>query len=461
VLIAGTHSGAGKTTVATGIMAALSKRGHDVGAAKVGPDFIDPGYHRLATGHGSRNLDTFLSGTALVPSLAARAGEGRDILVIEGVMGLFDGAYGSADGSDEGLADASTALVAALTSTPVILVVDAAAINQSVAALVHGYASFSPLVDVRAVVLNRVASDAHEDALRAALAPLGLPVLGVVRRDPALSWRDRHLGLVPVAERPAEVAAALDALAVSIEAGIDLGAILALARTAPRVATAPLPSIAPRDEGDRVSPTKRPVIAIAGGPAFTFVYPDNLERLQEAGAELASFDPLIEAGLPPGANGVYAGGGFPEVYAEQLAANEPMLASVALAARSGLPIWAECGGLLWLSESLDGHRLCGAVAARASMTGRLNLGYRTAQVRVDNPVSPAGQTLRGHEFHYSTVEPGGDALLLASHRDSWLEGFASPSLLATYLHVHLAAEPWLAERFVKTCATVAARAARS
>jgi cobyrinic acid a,c-diamide synthase len=461
-------------------MAALRHRGSIVAAAKVGPDFIDPGYHRLAAGRSSRNLDTFLSPAHLVPSLAARAGEGGDILVIEGVMGLFDGAYdqhgpapaGGRSTARPALAVASTAAVAALTRTPVVLVVDASKLNQSVAALVHGYATWSPDVAVRAVILNRVGSDAHEEGLRHALEPVGIPIFGVLRRDDDFAWRDRHLGLIPVAEHPAEILASLAVLAGAVERSVDLDAVVRLAGTAPHLAVPALPPVrvagasapvgSPKISGPRAVSSGhacRPRIAVAGGPAFSFVYPDNLERFEEAGAELVPIDPTTDDGLPSGADGsveidgLYAGGGFPEVYAEELSANRPMLEGVAAAAARGLPIWAECGGLLWLSSALDGHALCGVVQATARMTTRLTLGYRTATVLHDNPVAAAGATLRGHEFHYSLLDPPGEALSLANHRDTRLEGYATSSVLATYLHLHLGASPAPAERFVSAAAS--------
>ncbi len=454
-------------------MAALTRRGLTVAAAKVGPDFIDPGYHRLATGHPSRNLDGFLCPPPLLPTMAARAQDGRDLLVIEGVMGLFDGAFDVVGGTDEharrwpgapapALAVASTASVAAVTDTPVILVVDAAAMSQSVAALVHGYATWSKAVPVRGVILNRVGSDAHEESLRQALrAVANVDIFGVLRRDPALAWRDRHLGLIPVAERPHEIERSLAELATAVAVGIDLDAVVRLAKGAPSLATDPVPPARHYRDLSADSPGlhprhhaahRRPRIAIAGGPAFTFVYPETLERLDEAGAEVIPIDPLEEGGLPEDVDGLYAGGGFPEVYAEPLAANLPMLGHLAANAGAGMPIWAECGGLLWLAESLDGHRLGGVVAAAATMTTRLTLGYRTALVRTANAVAQAGTALKGHEFHYSRLDPAGDALDLANHRETWREGHASESILATYLHLHVGADPGPAEHFVWSAA---------
>lgn len=452
--MAGTHSGVGKTTVATGLMAALRRHRLRVGCAKVGPDYIDPGYHQLATGRPPRNLDSFLTPERFVPALAARAGDGCDLLVIEGVMGLYDGASSPTEASSTGLPAASTATVAALTGSPVVLVVDAAAMSQSVAALVHGFATWHPAVSLSGVILNKVATDAHEEGLRRALRSLGIPVLGALHRNPDYAWRDRHLGLVPVAERPAEIGAALDRLAAAITRSVDLEAVVAVARSAAATrVTVPLPVPRPLAGGGRVR------VAVAAGKAFGFVYSDNLECLAAAGAELVPFDPLSDTALPEQVSGLYAGGGFPEVYAPGLAENRPLLDAAAAAARAGLPVWAECGGLLWLTSSLDGHRLCGVVPASARMTDRLSLGYRRAEVMRDNPVAPAGAVLRGHEFHYSIVDPPGDALRVGDRNRDRPEGFAGPGLFATYLHLHLASEPGVAERFVATCAVASASGA--
>ena len=433
--MAGTQSGVGKTTVATGLMAALTARGVRVGAAKVGPDFIDPGYHALATGRPGRNLDAWLSGAEVIPALAGRAARDTDLLVVEGVMGLLDGA---ADGTPSSTADVATQLDA-----PVVLVVDAAAMSQSVAALVHGYLTFGAS-RVRGVILNRVGSDGHELLLREALAPLDVAVLGALRRDDALTWRDRHLGLVPVAERPAEVGAALHRLAAAIERDCDVDAVVALARSAPGRIVDPPPT---------AQPAGRARVALAGGPAFTFTYRDNVEALEQAGAELVAFDPLRDAAVPDDVDGLIVGGGFPEVYGEALASNSPLLADVRARISAGLVTWAECGGLLWLSRSLDGRPMAGVVAADARLTDRLTLGYRTAVLRVDTPVGRAGTTLRGHEFHYSQVDPTGEALALTARFGAGREGHATPTLLATYLHVHLGGDPRAATRFVAAAAT--------
>ena len=434
LVVAGTHSGVGKTTVATGLMAALRRRGERVAPAKVGPDFIDPGYHALATGRPGRNLDAWICGEERIAPLAAKAASGADVLVIEGVMGLFDGAA-------EPGRPASTAHVARLLDAPVVLVVDASAMSASVAALVHGYTTFDSSVRVAGVVLNRVGSPAHELMLREALEPVGIPVLGVIARADELAWRDRHLGLVPVVEQREAVEKSLERLADTVDASCDLDAISAIVRAAPRL---------PAGEAPAARPSGRARVAVAGGPAFSFTYPDNLELLEQAGAELVPFDPRADTALPAAVDAVYAGGGFPEVFVAELAANRPLLKDVRDRMAAGLVTWAECGGLLWLSRSLDGHALCGALEADGSMSERLTLGYRRAHAGVDTPLAPAGTELRGHEFHYSSLEPEGDALTMFGRNGETRAGFASPRLFASYLHLHLAADPHLAERFVAT-----------
>lgn len=442
VVVAGTHSGVGKTTVATGLMAAFAARGLAVGAAKVGPDYVDPGYHALAAGRPSRNLDAWMCGEASIAPLAARASHGCDLLVVEGVMGLFDGAAPAGGAPGHGPAMyASTAHVARLLDAPVVLVVDAGAMSGSVAAVVHGYMTLDDRLRVAGVVLNRVGSDSHEALLRNALLPLGLPVLGVLRRDPGLTWRDRHLGLVPVVEHPTEVRRSLARLAAAVAAACDLDAIEALARSSPTMTTGPLAAPRPR-------PGPAVPVAVAGGPAFSFTYPDNVEILQAAGARVVPFDPLTDEALPAGVRGLVAGGGFPEVFAERLAANRPLLADVRHRCRSGLVTWAECGGLLWLCQSLDGTAMAGVLPCTARMTDRLALGYRTAVLRSASPLGPAGTTWRGHEFHYSGVDPAGDGLDITGRTGDARAGFASPTMLASYLHVHLAGQPGLAEAFV-------------
>lgn len=449
LVIAGTHSGVGKTTVATGLMAAFSAAGERVASAKVGPDFIDPGYHSLATGRAPRNLDPWMCGPDAMQPLAARAADGADLLLIEGVMGLFDGAV---DGTPS-----STADVATLLEAPVVLVVDGSSMSASVAALVRGFRDHRPELRLAGVILNRVGSPHHETLLVDALADIGVDVLGTLPRDDAFTWRDRHLGLVPVEERPEEVTVALRELGAAMADRCDLDALARIANAAPEITTKPLHG-EPLDAGSPTPVANDPVrVAVAGGPAFTFLYRDNVEALTAAGAELVSFDPLDDEHLPDNIGGLIIGGGFPEEFASRLADNTKLMADVATAIDSGVATWAECGGLLWLGSELDGHPMVGALPSRSRMTDRLTLGYREATANIDNPVLAAGDQVRGHEFHYSQTEPGGDAITLRSRFNERAEGFATPGLFATYLHLHLGTRPDIAQRFVRACSEAAAR----
>jgi cobyrinic acid a,c-diamide synthase len=448
VVIAGTSSGAGKTSVTCGVIAALGRRGLRVQSFKVGPDYIDPSHHALASGRPGRNLDAFLSGPELIAPLARHGARGADVAVVEGVMGLFDGASGRGE-------LASTAHVAKLLRAPVVLVADAAAMARSVAAVVHGYRTFDPDVDVAGVIFNKVGSDHHEELLRQALAPLGVPVLGALRRDPGVTAPERHLGLVPASERERDTRAALVALADAAERHVDLEGIVALARSAPPLG-GPAWSPDPPERGP--SPVR---IAVARGPAFSFHYEENLELLRAAGAELVSFDPLSDEELPPGAGALLLAGGFPEVFGAELEANAPLRAAVAAFAASGAPILAECGGLLFLCRDLDGHRMCDVLPASARMTGRLTLGYREATAAMATPWIEAGERVRGHEFHYSQLDqpPAAPAWTLAARGRASPEGFAAGAVQASYLHVHWAAYPQLAWRFARVARTAPAVAA--
>ncbi|MGW7258109.1 cobyrinate a,c-diamide synthase [Streptomyces sp. NPDC054834] len=497
LVIAAPSSGSGKTTVATGLMAALTGRGLAVSPHKVGPDYIDPGYHALATGRVGRNLDAYLCGPDLVGPLFLHGARGCDIAVVEGVMGLYDGAAGEGE-------LASTAHVAKLLRAPVVLVVDASSQSRSVAALVHGFASWDPEVRVGGVILNKVASDRHEALLREALDSAGVPVLGVLRRVAQVDTPSRHLGLVPVAERRASAVGAVAAMAAQVEAGCDLEGLLALARGAgtlpcagwdaaealapaaePLMDAAPppplpfpssrgsAPSTPPRgsapwtpDRPDRPRPQapdglsdadrrSKVVVALAGGPAFTFSYAEHAELLTAAGAEVVPFDPLRDERLPDGTRGLVIGGGFPEVYAAELSANEPLRKAVAAFAEAGAPVAAECAGLLYLCRELDGRPMCGVVDASARMSERLTLGYRDAVAVSDSVLAGAGTRMRGHEFHRTVVEPGAGAAPAWGVRapQRRVEGFVQQGVHASYLHTHWASVPGVARRFVERCRT--------
>lgn len=431
LVVAAPASGTGKTTVATGLIAALRARGRAVSPHKVGPDYIDPGYHALAAGRPGRNLDPWLTGEERVAPLFLHGAAGCDVAVVEGVMGLFDGR------GDTGFA--STAHVARLLSAPVVLVVDAARQSRSVAALVHGFATFEPGVRIGGVVLNRVGSERHEELCRGALEATGVPVLGAIRRDDAVVTPSRHLGLIPAAERGAEAVRAVERLGALVERSCDVDALLRLAGTAP-------PLTAPAwDPSEQVAAVEGgPVVAVAGGAAFTFSYAEHVELLRAAGADVAVFDPLRDEALPDGTGALVIGGGFPEVHAAELAANAPMLAEVA--AFPG-PIAAECAGLLYLCEELDGRAMCGRVPGRARMTSRLTLGYREAVAVAESPLTRPGERFRGHEFHRTELDTQAGPLF--RWRDG-RDGYGDDRITASYLHLHWAGFPEAAQRLVSS-----------
>lgn len=494
LVVAAPASGHGKTTVATGLMAALRRTGREVSGHKVGPDYIDPGYHALATGRPGRNLDPHLVGEdRIVPLLlhgarfgGTRGGRPADIAVIEGVMGLYDGHIGR-----EGFA--STAHVARLTDSPVVLVVDISHASRTIAATVLGMATFDPAVRIAGVVLNKAGSVRHSDEVRRALAPLGIPVLGVLQRDDDVTAPSRHLGLVPAAERP-EGARSLDHLAGKVAASIDLEAVMRIARSAPPLrgqawsaheAWSAQEAVAGGRRGSGDDDDKgRPLIAVAGGRAFTFRYAETVELLEAAGCSVAPFDPLADESLPDGTAGIYLGGGFPEVHAGDLAANEPMLQALRAATSAGVPTVAECAGLLYLCRSLDGVPMVGAIDADAAMAPRLTLAYRRSTAVADGILAAAGTEVTGHEFHRTAVTPtagtagtagaagtaagqrpagaesGAVEGPLSSASPAWTstagpEGFVTGSVHASYLHTHWAGHPSLATRFAAQVRTFA------
>jgi cobyrinic acid a,c-diamide synthase len=461
LVIAAPASGCGKTTVACGLMAALCARGLAVSGHKVGPDYIDPGYHALATGRPPRNLDPFLCGEDLIAPLFLHGAVGAQIAVVEGVMGLFDGVDPAVVAGEEPVPEApeapdpsfgSTAHVARLLGAPVLLVVDAARAGRSVAALVAGFAGFDPRTRVDGVILNRVASDRHERLLRDALTDSGMPVYGAIRRTEGIMTPSRHLGLIPAAEREAVAGQAIDRMGVLIAASCDLDALLALAARAPALPGRPW---VPPGIPDATRPA--PVVAVAGGPAFTFGYTEQTELLEAAGSRVARFDPLRDEDLPAGTAGLILGGGFPEVHAAALSANERLRARVTALARRGAPVAAECAGLLYLARTLDERPMCGVLDVRATMTPKLTLGYRQAVAATDSVLARAGDVVRGHEFHRTVTVPArGD-------RPAWrfgsgeLEGHVTGtgSGVASYLHTHWAGYPAAAARFTAACGIAA------
>ncbi|WP_405140757.1 cobyrinate a,c-diamide synthase [Sphaerisporangium sp. NBC_01403] len=441
LVVAAPSSGAGKTTVATGLMAALTAKGFAVSPHKVGPDYIDPGYHALASGRPGRNLDPWLAGEELIVPLLAHGAAGADIAVIEGVMGLFDGAAGPGVGASRGGDLASTAHVARLLDAPVVLVIDVSGQGRSVAALVHGFMSYDTRVRVGGVILNRVGSPRHERICRDALDEMGIAVFGAIPRSEVAVTPSRHLGLIPPAERSAQAVDAVAGMGELVAATCDLEALVRLARSASPLAG---PAWSARQAvGDPVGADV--VVAVAGGKAFTFGYAEQAELIEAAGGTVAVFDPLSEESLPAGARALVLPGGFPEVYAAELSANEPLRRQVAA---FGGPIVAECAGLLYLCRELDGRPMCGVVDATAAMTGKLTLGYRSAVAVRDSVLTREGERYHGHEFHRTRVTPSGEAGPLYRWRDGGADGYGGPKLAASYLHLHWAGSPELATRLV-------------
>ena len=448
LVIAGTHSGVGKTTIATGIMALLTRKGYRVQPYKAGPDYIDPGYHSLATGRTSRNLDTWLMEEDTVRLLFRRAAAGADLAVVEGVMGLFDGSRGGEGGS--------TAHLARILEAPVVLIIDARGSAASTAAMVLGYRDYDPRLRLAGVILNRLGSEHQFRWAREVIeGRTGVRVLGYLGREDSLTVPERHLGLVPTVEGKG-LGELLKRVVARLEQGVDLAGLLEIARSAPSL---PWPQ-------DRLfppgPPARRVAIGIARDRAFQFYYQDSLELLQACGAELVPFSPLEDQGLPPGLDGLFLGGGFPELYAEPLQANLPMRRHVQRAVREGMPVYAECGGLIYLSRELvdfEGRRfrMAGVVPGRVVMDRRLaGLGYREAVALIPNPLMEAGQVVRGHEFHWSRLEGAGSARHRALHlrregEPPYHGGFATGSLLASYLHLHFCSHPCLAHNFVESC----------
>jgi cobyrinic acid a,c-diamide synthase len=442
LVIAAPASGTGKTMVATGLLAAFRRQGLKVSCHKVGPDYIDPGYHSLAAGRVGRNLDAWLVGEDRIAPLllhAARTPEPADIAVIEGVMGLYDGAVGRGG-------FASTAHIAALTGSPVLLVLDTTAQGRSAAALVLGMQLFDKDIRIAGVILNRVGSARHELLLRQALEEVGVPVVGSIARSDAVVTPSRHLGLIPAAERREEARQTVTALAELIEASVDLAAVRAIAASAPELTA---PAWDPATEVERVGDGVP--VAVAAGPAFTFSYAETAELLTAAGATVCPFDPTRDTALPVGSRGVVIGGGFPEVHAEMLSDNTSLRAE--LAAFDG-PIVAECAGLLYLASELDGKPMVGRIEARAQFTKKLTLGYREAVAEADSAIARAGERVHGHEFHRTVTDPEHGAVAAwryAGDQGGRRQGFTTAGIHASYLHTHWAGHPSAAQRFVESC----------
>ncbi len=450
LIIAATQSGSGKTTLVTGILAALRAQGLRVQSYKIGPDYIDPGYHALASGLSAHNLDTWLMPPDRLKEIFARTAHGKDLALIEGVMGLYDG-------GKKGVS--STAEIAKLLDAPVLLVIDAKSMGVSAAAIALGFRSYDLEVKLSGVLLNRLGSDTHEAMIREAMAKISMPVLGAVRRDESLKMPERHLGLLPIEEnKERDVIAKMGEM---VARSVDLEAVKKIA-----FASAPfsLPEkliLTKREDAAPSHPKVR--IAVACDEAFSFSYPESFEVLESFGAEIIFFSPLHDVALPK-VDGVFLGGGFPEMFVENLTANVSMRRSLVLAAAIGVPIYAECGGYMYLMEKLvdfDGkaHDMVGIVPSVVKMSRKLQMvGYVEATFCTDTILGAQGTKLRGHEFHFSTEIISKDvqlprAFTFTRMRNGarYASGYAKGTVLGSYLHLHFAGCLEAAKAFIESC----------
>jgi len=448
ILLAGTHSGVGKTTITAGIIAALRRRGFTVVPFKVGPDYIDPGFHAAAAGMPAGNLDSWMVPADQVLETLQRRVPPAAIAVIEGVMGLYDGRKGEGE-------TGSTAHVAKITGSPVVLVASGAKMARSAAALVGGYVDFDRDLRFAGVILNYVSGESHYRLLAEAIqSHLAVPVLGWLPKDTGVSVPERHLGLLPAAEVE-NVRLLLERLADLAEEQLNLAALLEAAEAAGALPV-PAKTVFPPAAG---IPVCR--IAVAKDEAFHFYYPENLEILASFGAELVYFSPLKDHSLPADTNGVLLGGGFPEMFAQQLAGNQAMRSGICRAVAGGMPVYAECGGYMYLAQELATFAggpfpMCGVFPGRAVMrSGRRALGYVETTGTENNYLLPADEICRGHEFHWSDMEGQGGTPVYRLTSGSGLAGERQRNCIGSYIHQHFLSNPNVARRFVAACARFA------
>lgn len=441
VVIAGTASGAGKTTVTAGILAALKRRKFAVASFKVGPDYIDPGYHEIISGGSCHNLDSWITGKEEIARLFFRSAKNADISVIEGVMGLYDG-------GKRGIS--STAEIAKLMDAPVILAIDAKSMGASAAAIALGFRDYDKNVNFAGVILNRLGSDSHEQMIREAMDKADIKVLGAIRRNENLRLPERHLGLVPAKETKSEVD--LAKIFSSIENQMDMDEIIAIAKSAKPIANVNL--------AEGKNSVKDIKIAVAKDNAFSFYYEDSLSVLEEFGAEIIKFSPLYDEKIPD-CHGIILGGGYPEMFAKKLEENASMRNSIKKAAAEGIPIYAECGGFMYLMESIEdlsgkNFDMTGVIPSKAKMEQNLQtVGYVEAEQLQDTILGERGLKFRGHEFHFSVEEGGGKSFgfMIEKIRTGakYPAGFAQKNILGSYLHLHFRGSKAAAKNFVESC----------
>lgn len=443
LLIAAPASGSGKTTIVSGLITAMRRRGFSVQPFKIGPDYIDVGYHQAASGRAAYNLDTWLMDREAAVSVFADNAGLVDISLVEGVMGLYDGGHGGGS---------STSEIAKLLKIPVVLVIDASSMGESAAAVALGFRGFDEDTDIRGVILNRLGSQSHRRMICEAMERISMPVLGAVMRDGGLRLPERHLGLVPREEN--NCAVIIEKIGDAIEKGIDIEALIAIANSAPQLKAKRRQLRARRTVGVK--------IGVARDEAFSFYYPDSISVLEELGAEIVNFSPLRDSEIPQ-VSGLIFGGGFPEIFASELASNHTMLESVRYAARNGMPIYAECGGYMYLTRSLRDfngkvHHMANLIPNATVMNERLQtVGYVEATALRDTLLCRSGTVIKGHEFHFSSTsdcEAGEYAFRFRKNGTGaeYMAGYASANVLASYLHLHFSGNPLLAERYFRQCA---------
>ena len=444
LVIAATQSGSGKTTIVSGILAALKNRGLKVQSYKIGPDYIDPGFHEIAAGRPSHNLDSWLVGEKKLAEIFLSTFGDSDIAIIEGVMGLYDG-------GNNGIS--STAEVAKILNAPVILVIDAKSMGTSAAAVALGFREFDKEINFAGVILNRLGSESHERMIREALEKIGIKCFGALKRDENFILPERHLGLVQTAEN--NFSAVIEKISAAVENQVDLNNLISIAQSAEtlqknfspfHLATFP-PSIK---------------IAVAKDEAFNFYYEESLRELEKLGAEIIFFSPLEDKFLPKNIDGLILGGGFPEMFASRLEKNISMRKSIKSAAENNLPIFAECGGYMYLMKSIknfDGEvfKMCGVIENRADMTKKLQtVGYVEAALKRNCIIGAAGDKIHAHEFHFSietenlAEEKIFDCEKLRTGK-KYFAGYAAKNIVASYLHIHFAGCPNAAKNFVNAC----------
>ena len=442
LIIAATQSGSGKTTITAGLLAALKNRGLNVQPYKVGPDYIDTSWHELACGKISHNLDSWLVGAENLKKIFVETAEGADLSIIEGVMGLYDGGRGGVS---------STAEISKLLNAPVVLVIDAKSMGASAAAVALGFREFDKSIKLAGVILNRLGSNSHKKMIIDALNELGIKCFGAIKRNDEFILPERHLGLVPTSENRS--IDAMKKICAAVEEQVDIDALIALAEN-----SLPLEKISPQSP----VPSLYTKIAVARDEAFNFYYGASLRELENLGAEIIFFSPLNDEKLPEGVGGLIIGGGFPEMFAARLEQNKKIRAEIYHAAEDGLPIFAECGGFMYLMRELIGFdgksfEMCGVIDGVATMTNKLQtVGYVEAEILHDCVLGKAGDKIRAHEFHFSTAETSDEKIFKCRRMRTGNEYFAGAvkkNIVASYLHIHFAGSPSATRNFIVACNT--------